>query len=881
MMQARELDAQAKEILESLKVLGELLDKPVARDALDLNKNATTSDMYEILRRLRQSLKQYLERGGDLFYVGLLGHFSAGKSSTINSLLGTWERKHERSTGLNPTDTTLTLITQEKNSTSLLGIIREGHVTIRHQPVDNSLLDSVVLVDTPGTGDPQLLQEIARDFLPIYDVILFLFSAASPLDQADLPLLSELHNRLRFIPIRFVITRGDELRSDASRPLTEQNIDPAKKASFLAEVVSRVNALLKPIVYTSDQFIIVDNKSGYNIAILKDLIESKCNSSNAQARISMHGNKLHYYLSGAKELRNCFAQFLETKLLELSKIVSAADRNIQRYNEIVRISNSNLTKAWLDQVALINSARGGDVARLKGTNEPPLEYSAFASVIRKHAEVTEDCSREARFIAGSISARLNSALLPTLQEHFRQAEAAVATAGLDKLAATSHGISSVQIDCELDGVDLVPRRILARKYTDLRAAQADALQDTVGDMRRAAKEIDDLLQGHSPFSEFETIITSAQESLTEDLNQFFQNVELYRGGVFSHQTKESIATLGIGSRLDELESEFTADDKSSFTATAMHDLFPRFTELTVAAATHISKLSAKLRPLLDSLRGLKIARPDDTYAEIQNAASDEQIAFQAEISRQLQVDSDRLCERVALALSSLLVNTKTDYDSAMRAAKGARRTRYFLIIATSSTLAVCAYAGYRYLSSTAPQSIFETIIWGLVSSVVGDAVGYLIARLRDSYPETTSRIHEKFGVNLRASVHKAIEEGLSSHKFEALNEVTISHHLREIYAHVLSVPADPWHILAMEHLREIKSLYSQLDGLRLSYIASVDEVHRQCAQYFTDASKNLEVLNRVAGKIKERAIEPSFGLLDQTRRQLEYVKKEIEGVEFA
>jgi len=43
----------------------------------------------------------------------------------------------------------------------------------------------------------------------------------------------------------------------------------------------------------------------------------------------------------------------------------------------------------------------------------------------------------------------------------------------------------------------------------------------------------------------------------------------------------------------------------------------------------------------------------------------------------------------------------------------------------------------------------------------------------------------------------------------------------------------------------------------------------------------LDVLNTVAGKIKARAIEPSFELLDQTQRQLEYVKKEIEAVEFA
>jgi hypothetical protein len=105
--------------------------------------------------------------------------------------------------------------------------------------------------------------------------------------------------------------------------------------------------------------------------------------------------------------------------------------------------------------------------------------------------------------------------------------------------------------------------------------------------------------------------------------------------------------------------------------------------------------------------------------------------------------------------------------------------------------------------------------------------------------------------------------------------------VRAIYAHVLQVPTDPWHSRATEYLREIREHYNQLAGLRSTYLSSIDEIHRQSARYFTDASKNLDVLNTVAGKIKERAIEPSFQLLGETQRQLEYVKKEIETVDFS
>jgi hypothetical protein len=137
------------------------------------------------------------------------------------------------------------------------------------------------------------------------------------------------------------------------------------------------------------------------------------------------------------------------------------------------------------------------------------------------------------------------------------------------------------------------------------------------------------------------------------------------------------------------------------------------------------------------------------------------------------------------------------------------------------------------------------------------------------------------GVGLSENVRRVIDSEIGAHRFEVLNEAYLGNRLREIYSHVLLVAADPWHVRATEYLRAIRELHGQLDTLRGGYLASIEEIHRQCAQYFTDASRNLDVLNTVAGKIKARAIEPSFELLDQTQRQLEYVKKEIEAVEFA
>jgi predicted GTPase len=279
----QDTDLQAQSISAGLTKLQELLEKPVATGALELGKNAAAAKEYDVLRRLHRSLLQYLERNGSLFYAGVLGHFSAGKSSTINSLLDTWNSKHERVTDLNPTDTTITLITKEENASSLVGVIREGHVTIRLEPVDSPFLDEIVLVDTPGTGDPQFIEEVARDFLPICDLILFVFSAASPLDKSDVPLLLELHNRLPFVPIHFVVTRADELRTNQDAPLTEENLDPRKTEQFLNRVVTRVNTLLTPDVYLATSFSLIDNRSRFRTQQLREFLSARCNVSFRQA----------------------------------------------------------------------------------------------------------------------------------------------------------------------------------------------------------------------------------------------------------------------------------------------------------------------------------------------------------------------------------------------------------------------------------------------------------------------------------------------------------------------------------------------------------------------------------------------------------------------
>jgi hypothetical protein len=140
-----QVNVQCQQILTGIENLETYLQKQLAREALDLDSNAETARYKELLFRLKRSLVQYAEQDRRLVYIGFMGHFSTGKSTTINSLLEL-ERDSEnaRRTGLHPVDKTITLITHCDNKDCVFSTTREGVVPIRADFLDHELLNWTV-----------------------------------------------------------------------------------------------------------------------------------------------------------------------------------------------------------------------------------------------------------------------------------------------------------------------------------------------------------------------------------------------------------------------------------------------------------------------------------------------------------------------------------------------------------------------------------------------------------------------------------------------------------------------------------------------------------------------------------------------------------------
>jgi predicted GTPase len=368
------IDMQSKTILKGLTEFLEAMEGDLEKKVFELETNRRCFEIMNRLVRIRESLAQYNEKNRLLFYVGLIGHFSSGKSSTINSLLDLWDKKEKRRVGLNPTDKNITLIATPSNIDSITPLTSEGRMSVRSYPLKHEFLEDVVLVDTPGSGDPKVFEEIVQDFLPICDVIFYLFSAANPLDRADLPVLNLLAEKLPFVPVRLVVTRTDEFAVDPYSPISEENTDWEKLQSFAKEFLERVNIVYEESNsdqrFVDEDLMFIDNNAKYGINSMKESVLLSLESSDSDWRVKSHAARLSVYMRGAEESKSEFIKVLDEKLETWKGLVEKADEKIDEYQAAVSIVHNSMPQAWAAHSNKVNEVKTTQLNRLGESTDP-------------------------------------------------------------------------------------------------------------------------------------------------------------------------------------------------------------------------------------------------------------------------------------------------------------------------------------------------------------------------------------------------------------------------------------------------------------------------------------------------------------------------------
>ena len=337
------------------------LKSDLPRKILELDTNVRSANYLKELNRIVNSLEQYTKKEVDLFYVGFLGSYSSGKTSTINSLLSLWNTDKERNVSNNPTDDCITLITNQLNVNSVFNFSKEGAISIRtNTSFDIPFLENTVLMDTPGSGDPNIIEAIVRDSLPLCDLIVYTLNSTAPFTDIDRPFLIAQQTKLKNIPILFVLTRADEFNKNKTIGLTNENFDSEKYKNELKVLIDRINESISISNFSEDNFITIDNVSSYNIENLKAKIQES--TSNSQENlITLHNHKLTYFKSEIKEIHKYFSELSENKIEKCESFINKAKDNIDYFNRQIGVSKAKFSVLWAEQANLFTSIYNGGI----------------------------------------------------------------------------------------------------------------------------------------------------------------------------------------------------------------------------------------------------------------------------------------------------------------------------------------------------------------------------------------------------------------------------------------------------------------------------------------------------------------------------------------
>ena len=316
---------------DSLSILNideDLLDSPTT--TLEYLKRCRA---WTKLRNISKSIPDLLSQSDSIALVGFLGHFSSGKSSLINALLGISADQnpgYKREVGLHPTDTGITLISHRDNA----HLIKKSAystidtVDVVHGPA-LEFLEHAALVDTPGLGNEVAEHEAVTRFLHLCHVLVMTIDGRRPFadKDKDFELLDTAFNKLSDVPKIIVVTSAEEfLTSRTADFATSWQADLAD--AFWDEAIERLRRDPRfqnhiDRFQTAPQFF-VDSKEGFRVEQVKDALLPIVTNDEHRARIRQAQGR--YVLSTAADALGVLLEYISTRSENLNRLHSEAKR---------------------------------------------------------------------------------------------------------------------------------------------------------------------------------------------------------------------------------------------------------------------------------------------------------------------------------------------------------------------------------------------------------------------------------------------------------------------------------------------------------------------------------------------------------------------------
>ncbi|MCY0970275.1 P-loop NTPase family protein [Chryseobacterium wangxinyae] len=876
-------ETQIIKVLAKARELNVIIDKDLATKALEIKDSAASAENKKLLDRLISSLEQYIAKEQNLVYIGFVGHFSSGKSSTINNVLNISGGSDERPTDLNPTDTNITLITDKSNSAKIIHMSKESvYVPVRTITIESNFLNDLVIADTPGSGDPNIANELIQDFLPICDYIFYFISAANPIDQADIPLLRQKNQKLPFIPLYFVVTRSDEFKLIGEQPLSEENLNVSKKDNFTGQLMSRLKEFAAAEKLSEDDFIFIDNRDKYNIDELTEKIRSWSTELDQTSLWNNHSHKLDFYSRNFNELETFFLNTIKDKIKVTGDFLKTAGENIHKFDAAVEVNNEKLRNVWTEGERKLNrglqdehdqldsTIKAKILGALSNTEEMVLQDKIIATFIENQSN-----GNIGRFTS-ELYNLIKSRILIVKQDignTIDNRDTDFVIEDIKTILPPRIDLSGIDEKLELDFSKMDTHVIT---YLNRLYGLADGLR--IGTIERSDLFVS-MLHKQQIINALDDVYKRGADTISENFDKYFDVIAMYKQSVLTKNTKDTIQKLRIGKQLDDLDDDFPEQYKITKKEEAISAIYKKKDEKIFQLKSNINEIEDKLLELRRQLSSNDIRR----NSAINNFFGKEEfriVDVLNEATTSIEGEINKLYQEKLLRSFEDHREAFLIYNAQKQKQKSIRKNAIIKWTLIPTFCVLVFYIMLLELNMITPTAVFWTIGFGLLSSGISAVLGNLWAKFKNDLTKMTEHHRESFQ-------KKSVERLKSTFNDDFFNALNLSvaearpkklPSLEKIYKEKLLTVTQPANTDITQILIGLNNKNSILIAESAKYLNLVSEFHSIFNSIFSNQDENIIKIRLITQEIKQKSIEPSFILLESTQSDLEHVKMEIESI---
>lgn len=513
-------------------------------------------DAVSDIASLQRTIGAYDEATKGVPHIAFIGQFNAGKSSLINALT----RDNLRAVGENATDKVVTVISHPRNAEKSADTFTFRSLGVQPQSAESTFLDGLNLVDTPGTGDEELLHTLVREFLPICDWIVLVTPNTHAFDLTESQLLTVLAEKLREIPLALVVTRASNLLDQEDRSKFKPSVVADRRASLTKVYTEKFPG----IPFRDTYFFFVSNHEQSDHAAPVDWRAVADAPGIHEVREALrtlpidlrnaHGAKIKLFSRWCRERAASMWLFLSDLDQDLRDLIARVEDTRKRFEESYSDGNERFQRTW-NQASLTISELKTEVAtaRQKTAVATAREDVRVATLANTAVEFSPSEKDEVRSITNEVVNDVRSEARQRLERYRSDLIAWAKSADIKWTDEFPLAPATVPKPVPVAETTRIAKEraasLLHRKGEDDGKAVTSAMADS---QQRLKRFVDDAI----PPSETDRLLKAEQRRATEfrqalhdELPKILQQIGDYQNLVFVKDVYDLISRTGFSGAL--------------------------------------------------------------------------------------------------------------------------------------------------------------------------------------------------------------------------------------------------------------------------------------------------------------------------------------------